>query len=171
MFARRSSDLKRIVNIYHPHTFFISSFVSLTKYAGQKLKTVMWLRMAGKVMNTYIWSTVIWLMSRPLTVDNRPGFILHVDTYVFGSLLRSDQYVSNQYILDQNPRLSSYTIGLTYSDYISLLLVCGDCPLTSKRGVFWNLIPDSLDQVKSQIDSNTIYYFEFQTWNLALQPA
>ena len=35
----------------------------------------------------------------------------------------------------------------------------------------WNLIPDSLDQVESQIYSNTIYYFEFQTWNLALQPA
>ena len=91
---------------------FISSFVSLTKYAGQKLKTVMWLRMAGKVMTTYFWSTVIWLMSRPLTVDNRPGFILHVDTYVFGYLLRSDKYVSNQYILDQNPRLSSYTIDV-----------------------------------------------------------
>ena len=52
----------------------------------------------------------------------------------------------------------------------SLLLVCGDCPLTLKRGVYWNLIPDSLDQVESQMDSNTIYYFEFQTWNLDLQP-
>ena len=89
----------------------------------------------------------------------------------FGYLLRSDQYVSNHYILDRNSRLLSYTIGVTYSDYISLLLVCGDCPLTSKRGVCWNLIPDSLDQVESQIDSNSIYYFEFQTWNLALQPA
>ena len=59
--------------------------------------------------------------------------------------LHSDQYVSNQYILDRNPRLSSYTIGVTYTDYISLLLVCGDFPLTSKRGVCWNLIPDSLD--------------------------
>ena len=39
------------------------------------------------------------------------------------------------------------------------------------RIICWNLIPDSLDQVESQIDSNTIYYFEFQTWNLALQPA
>ena len=29
---------------------------------------------------------------------------------------------------------------------------------------------DSLDQVNSQMDSNTIYYFEFQTWNMALQP-
>ena len=67
--------------------------------------------------------------------------------------------------------LSSYTIGVTYSDYISLLLVCGDCPLTSKRGVCWNPIPYSLDQVESQIDSNAIYYFEFQNWNLALQPA
>ena len=34
----------------------------------------------------------------------------------------------------------------------------------------WNLIPDSLDQVESQMDSNAIYYFEFQTWNLDLQP-
>ena len=32
---------------------FIFSFVSLTKYAGRKLKTVMWLRMAGKFMSTY----------------------------------------------------------------------------------------------------------------------
>ena len=82
-----------------------------------------------------------------------------MDTYVFGYLLRSDQYVSNQYILDRNPRLSSYTIGVTYSDYISFLLVCGDCPFTSKRGVCWNLILDSLDQVESQMDSNAIYYF------------
>ena len=32
----------------------------------------------------------------------------------------------------------------------------------------WNLIPDSLDQVESQMNSNAIYYFEFQTWNVAL---
>ena len=62
--------------------------------------------------------TVIWLMSHLLTADNRPGFLWNMDTYVFGYLLRSDQYVSNQYILDRNPRLSSYTIGVTYSDYI-----------------------------------------------------
>ena len=35
----------------------------------------------------------------------------------------------------------------------------------------WNLIPDYLDQVDSLMNSNAIYYFEFQTWNLALQPA
>ena len=35
---------------------FISSFVSLTKYAGRKLKTVMWLRMAGKFMTTYFFA-------------------------------------------------------------------------------------------------------------------
>ena len=115
--------------------------------------------------------TVIWIMSHPLTADNRPGFLWHVDTYVVGSLLRSDQYVSNQYILDRNPRLSSYTIGVTCSVYILLLLVCGGCPLTSKRGVCWNLILESLDQVESQMDSNAIYYYEFQTWNLDLQPA
>ena len=73
-----------------------------------------------------------------LTADNRPGFQWNVDTYAFVYLLRTNQYVSNQYIMDRNPRLSSYTIGITYSDYISLLLVCGDYALTSKRGVFWN---------------------------------
>ena len=36
--------------------FFISSFVSPTKYAGRKLKTVMWLRMAGKFMSTYFFA-------------------------------------------------------------------------------------------------------------------
>ena len=35
---------------------FISSFVSLTKYAGQKLKTMMWLRMARKFMSTYFFA-------------------------------------------------------------------------------------------------------------------
>ena len=34
----------------------------------------------------------------------------------------------------------------------------------------WNLIPDSFDQFESQMDSNAIYYFKFQTWNMALQP-
>ena len=33
---------------------FISSFVSLTKYTGRKLNTLMWLRMAGEFMSTYI---------------------------------------------------------------------------------------------------------------------
>ena len=60
-------------------------------------------------------------------------------TYAFVYLLRSNQFVSNQYILDRNPRLSSYTIGMTYSDYISILLVCGDCPLTLKMGGCENL--------------------------------
>ena len=30
---------------------------------------------------------------------------------------------------------------------------------------------DSLDQVELQMDSNTIYYFKYQTWSLALHPA
>ena len=91
-------------------------------------------------MSTFFWHTVIWLMSHILTADNRPGFQWNVDSYAFVYLLRTNQYVSNKYILDWNPRLSSYTIGVTYSYYISLLLVCGDCPLTLKRGVCWNLL-------------------------------
>ena len=53
---------------------FISPFVSLTKYAGRKIKNLMWLRMSGELMSTYFSGTVIWLMSHLFTVDNRPGF-------------------------------------------------------------------------------------------------
>ena len=53
----------------------ISSFVSLMKYAGRKLKTLMWLSMAGTFMSTYFLRTVIWLMSHILTADNRPEFL------------------------------------------------------------------------------------------------
>ena len=107
----------------------------------------------GRIIHVYIFSrTVISLMSHLLTADNRPGFLWNVDTYAFVYLLRSDQYVSNQYILDRNTRLSSYMIGVTYSDYISLLLVCGYFPLTSKRGVCCNLLestPSRIPLIKS----------------------
>ena len=58
----------------------------------------------------------------------------------------------NQYIMERNPRLSSYTIGMMYLDYILLLLVCGDYPLTSKRVVCWNILestPDRIPLIKS----------------------
>ena len=75
-----------------------------------------------------------------------------MDTYVFVYLLCPNQYVSNQYILDRNPRLSYYTIGVMYSDYISLLLLCVDCPLTLKTGGCWNMMestPDRIPLIKS----------------------
>ena len=44
---------------------FISSFVSLTKYAGQNLKILVWLRMAGEFISTslyvYYFSSELWL--------------------------------------------------------------------------------------------------------------
>ena len=64
----------------------------------------------------------------------------------------TDQYASNLYILDRNPRLSSYTIGVAYSDYIFLLLVCGNCPLASKTGGCWTLLesnPATIPLIKS----------------------
>ena len=33
---------------------FISSFVSVTKYAGRKMNTLIWLGMAGEFMSTYL---------------------------------------------------------------------------------------------------------------------
>ena len=75
-----------------------------------------------------------------------------MDTNAFVYLLRSNQYVSNQYILEQNLRLSSYTVGVTYSDYISLLIVCGDFPLTLNKGGYWILLestPARIPLIKS----------------------
>ena len=105
---------------------------------------------------------VIWLISHLLTANNSSGFLWNVDTYAFVYLLRSNQYVSNQYIMDRNPRLSSYTFSVTYSDYIYLLLVCGDFPLTLKTGGCWNMLESTtariplIDQVCSQMESNAI---------------
>ena len=107
----------------------------------------MWLRMAGEFMSKYFLRTVIWIMYYLLTTDNRPGFQWNMDTYDFVYLLHTNQYDSNQYVLDRNPRLSSYTIGMTYSDYISLLLVCGDFQLNSKRGVCWNMLKSTPDKI------------------------
>ena len=44
------------LNDISPTYVFISSFVSVTKYAGRKLKTVMWLRIAGEFMSTYFFA-------------------------------------------------------------------------------------------------------------------
>ena len=107
----------------------------------------------GRRIHVYIFlRTDIWLMSYLLNADNRLGFQWNLNTYDFVYLLRTIQYASNQYIMDRNTRLSSYRIGVTYSDYISLLLVFGDYPLTSKRGVCWNLLestPDRIPLIKS----------------------
>ena len=67
-------------------------------------------------------------------------------------LLRSNHYVSYLYIMDRNPRLSSYTIGVTYSYHISLLPIFGDFPLTSKTGGCCNLLestPARITLIKS----------------------
>ena len=70
-----------------------------------------------------------------------------MDTYSFVYLLCTNQYVSNKYIMERTPRLSSYTIGMTNSDYISFYLVCVDYPLTSKRGVCWNLLGSTTSRI------------------------
>ena len=65
----------------------------------------------------------------------------------------------------------SSALAYTSQSYPEALAMRPYVPYITCATYCWNLIPDSLDQVESQIDSNTIYYFEFQTWNLALQPA
>ena len=96
----------------------------------------------GGRSHIYLLQLCVWLILaywhpwRPSTITG----VIKRTAFVY--LLCSNQYVSNLYILDRNPRLSSSTIGVTYSDYILLLFVCVNCPLTSKTGVCWNL-PES----------------------------
>ena len=48
---------------------------------------------------------------------------------------------------------------------------CGQV-LAEYVGICWNQLQlGFLDQFESKMDSNTIYYFEFQTWHLDLQKA
>ena len=88
----------------------------------------------------------IWLCSQPrIDLNSQYNF--------YDILTRPYKYLSNTL-----PTISTRTTCTQHNLHVSFTRC-------------WNLIPDSLDQVESQIDSNTIYYFEFQTWNLALQPA
>ena len=75
-----------------------------------------------------------WHPWRPIKITG----VIKRTAFVY--LLHINQYVSNLNILDRNPRLSSYRIGVTYSDYILLLHICVDSPLASKRGGCWNLL-------------------------------
>ena len=49
--------------------------------------------------------------------------------------------------MDRNARISSYTIGVMYSDYIFLLLVCDDFQLTLKTGGCWNLLESTPSRI------------------------
>ena len=73
-----------------------------------------------------------------MTVKHNRG--CHQKGHILFILLFSNLHISSLFILNQNPRLSSHTIGVMHSSYILLLLVSGYCPLTTKMGVCWNLL-------------------------------
>ena len=83
-------------------------------------------------------------------------------------LLCSNPYISNLYILDQNPRLLSHTIGVTYSDYILLLLICEYFRLLQIRedvGICCNKIHAGFPWL-SRVTNELEYYLLFQIPNL-----
>ena len=93
----------------------------------------MWLRMAREVIYifySYVFSLYTVLLTS-MTAENNCRYHKNESFCLFIML---NKYVSNLYILGKNPGLSSYTIGVTYLDYILLLLLCGNCPLPSKTG-------------------------------------
>ena len=62
-------------------------------------------------------------------------------------LLSLNPYISNPYILDQILRLPSHIIGVVHSDYILIILVCGDCPLTLNIGGSWDLLESTPERI------------------------
>ena len=73
--------------------------------------------------------------------------------------------------LRENSRIPSHTIYVPYLGYSLLLNACGNCRLTLKTLGFWNLLESSPSRIPSikcsqKIDSNPIYYFIFQTWEM-----
>ena len=102
----------------------------------------------GGRSHLYLLQLCIWLIYCLIDIhDGRAQSQVSSKRTHFAYLLRPNQYVSNMYILDLNPRLSSYTIGVTYLDYILILLVCGNFTLTSKTGGCWNLLESTLARI------------------------
>ena len=96
----------------------------------------------------YLLQLCVWLIYCLIDIhDGRAQSQVSSKRTHFVYLLRPNQYVSNMYILDRNPRLSSYTIGVTYLDYILIILVCGNCTLPSKTGGCWNLLESTLARI------------------------
>ena len=143
------------------HIRFYLFFCFTDKVRGTKTEHSDVAAYGGRIHVYIFLRTVTLLMSHILTVDNRPEFQWNMDTYALVYLLRSNQNVSNQYILDRNTSLSSYTIGVTYLDYIWLILICGNCPLTSNTGGCWNLLestPARITLIKSSHKWNQILF-------------
>ena len=135
---------------------FMSIYICRYSYLNN-VSYLDWIEQARvSVKRGYIWqekssisSTVMylsyilfyWNIWRTITITG----VMKSTAFVYW--LHSNQYVSNLNILDWNTRLSSYMIGVTYSDYMSLPLVCNDCPLTSKTGGCWNMLESTPDMI------------------------
>ena len=95
---------------------------------------------------------------------------------LYFSLLFSNSYVSNLFILDRNTKA---IISQDWCDVIGLYFAPSNMWILSTyfedrrilEPVGINSSQDYLDWVESQMDSNNIYYFKLQTWNLDLHPA
>ena len=95
----------------------------------------------GNRSHSYILRLCIWLICCFIdSHDSQAQSRVSSKGHILFILLCSNPHISSLLILNQNPRLSSHTIGVMHSNYFLLLLVSGDCPLTTKMGVCWNLL-------------------------------
>ena len=77
------------------------------------------------------------------------------------------------------PEIQGYhltQLGVPYlGSYIFFPLICGNFSTLLRRWedvrICWNQLHSGLPLIESQMNWNKIYYFKFQTWNLALRPA
>ena len=85
----------------------------------------------GGISHPYLLQLCIWLIFFIGVHDCWAQSQLSSKVQILFVLLRSNPYISNLYILNQNSRLPYHTICVTHFFYISLLLGCSDCSLTS----------------------------------------
>ena len=143
---------------------FISYFVSIKirKYYNWTIWCGWVWRDKSSISYKSIYSAFILFYWHPWRMSTITG-VIKITVFVY--LLHSYQYVSNMYIMDRNPRLSSYMIDVTYMEYILLLLVCGDFPLTLKTVGCWNQLQLGFPW-SSRVTNVLEYYLLFRIQNL-----
>ena len=146
------------MSILYSYVFGLS-FVSLTELTREEKLTIRWGYVCQEKSYLYIYiynMGKFFFMFHFLISKNRPSFQgnyhqsqsqVSSKVQIFLILLRSNPYISIQYIMDQHSGLLSHTSCVAYLDYISIIIVCGDCSLTLNMGRCWNLLESSPSRI------------------------
>ena len=124
------------------------------------------------IVQLYIWILFSFIDSHDLWGQSRVSSKVKLVFLLF----YLNPFISNMYIMDQNSSLPishdlCYVLWLYFTSYH----MCQFSTYFEYKKVLEYFLTfssqDYLDWVDSQMNSNTIHYLEFQTWNMYLQPA